>query len=248
MFYVVDNGQMDHFASLFSVLRQMGYEWSENLHHIRFGRIHGMSSRRGKSIFLSDVLAEAYERMAEQQKNSPNTRSFDQRVTETLAITSLFVHDMKHSRKADYDFQWEKVLNTNGEQQGSKLQYAHCRLCSLMRSNYHGVREQDLIHIIEEKDIAWETLLSEPAALTLTTRIGLFDEAIRDAFVDLEPKHIVNHLFRLCKNVSLALKKLPVKTAESERLALPRIILFAAAKYRLAEGMQLLGLQPLEEM
>ncbi len=41
--------------------------------HLKFGRIVGMSTRRGNAIFLDDVLNEAKERALSAIKSSPST-------------------------------------------------------------------------------------------------------------------------------------------------------------------------------
>ena len=43
--------------------------------HLRFGRIIGMSSRRGDAIFLDDILNEAKTRALEAIKTSPSKNS-----------------------------------------------------------------------------------------------------------------------------------------------------------------------------
>lgn len=56
MLYIVDNGQADHFNSLFEMGRRIGIEGAE---HIKFGRIKKMSTRKGNVVFLKDILDEA---------------------------------------------------------------------------------------------------------------------------------------------------------------------------------------------
>lgn len=41
-FYVVDNGQHDHFAAIKSVVNQLGFDGDKNIQHVKFGRIRGM--------------------------------------------------------------------------------------------------------------------------------------------------------------------------------------------------------------
>ena len=46
---------------------RLGMEWAGRLRHVQFGRVRGMSTRRGNVVFLSDILDEAFERMREKQ-------------------------------------------------------------------------------------------------------------------------------------------------------------------------------------
>ena len=79
-------------------------------------------------------------------------------------------------------------------------------------------------------------------------QISRFDEFLRDSYVDLEPHHLVRHLFLLCDAASRALKALRVRDAEDEATADARLCLFAAARAVAKEAMQILGLRPLSKM
>lgn len=70
MLYVVDNGQADHFNALFQTATALDNRLNDKLHHVKFGRIHGMSTRQGNAIFLRDVLNEARDVMREKRSLS----------------------------------------------------------------------------------------------------------------------------------------------------------------------------------
>lgn len=72
MYYVVDNAQTDHFNALKYILHEMDKPWAHRLHHVKFGRIHGMSTRKGTSVFLSDILDEIKTITLERQVASPS--------------------------------------------------------------------------------------------------------------------------------------------------------------------------------
>lgn len=67
MYYVVDNAQTDHFSNLKQVLNKMELPWVDRLTHIKYGRVRGMSTRKGTAVFLEDILNEAREVMKEKQ-------------------------------------------------------------------------------------------------------------------------------------------------------------------------------------
>ena len=72
MFYIVDNAQAQHFASLFTVLSKMHFPWASSLKHVKFGRIRGMSTRKGSVVFLNDILDECRDIMTLKQQESPS--------------------------------------------------------------------------------------------------------------------------------------------------------------------------------
>lgn len=74
MFYVVDHGQSDHFQALFDMGRRMDVPEIGGVEHIKFGRIQGMSTRRGNVVFLKDILDEARDIMQQKQVESASKR------------------------------------------------------------------------------------------------------------------------------------------------------------------------------
>lgn len=71
IFYVVENGQTDHFKACFQTTSKLNEEIKESkLKHVKFGRIHGMSTRKGQAVFLKDLLDEACDIMHEKQLKS----------------------------------------------------------------------------------------------------------------------------------------------------------------------------------
>lgn len=72
MFYLADNSQHDHFAALKIILQKLELPWASNIEHVKFGRVRGMSSRKGQAVFLKDILDESRELMVQKQIESPS--------------------------------------------------------------------------------------------------------------------------------------------------------------------------------
>lgn len=68
LFYIVDNSQSKHFYLLKSIITQINSKI--NVHHVPFGRIHGMSSRKGEGVLLDQLLNEAKSIMSLKRKYS----------------------------------------------------------------------------------------------------------------------------------------------------------------------------------
>lgn len=73
MLYVVDSSQANHFKALFGILSSMQLPWASSLKHVKFGRIQGMSTRKGSVVFLTDILDEIRDVMATRQQDSHST-------------------------------------------------------------------------------------------------------------------------------------------------------------------------------
>ena len=254
MIYVVEKAQSEHFKNLFSILDKLDLNWSHRLEHVSFGRIKGMSSRKGTSVFLSDILDEGKMKMIEQQKKSPNTKVLINdddyhEIADVLAISAIVCNDLKQRKNKDYTFDWENVLHSKGDS-GIKLQYTHARLTSLLLNmsllnEKYEYEETILEQLIDQKTF---TTLVEQEAIDLVHVISLFEEIVYASYCQLEPCILVNYLYKLCNVTSKALKKLGVKTAPHQQAANERLILFASSRVILKTGMKILGLKPLNRI
>ena len=59
MIYVISAQQDLHLAQFFKVLQLIGYEWANNLEHVNYGLVLGMSTRKGTFVFLDQIIREA---------------------------------------------------------------------------------------------------------------------------------------------------------------------------------------------
>uniref|UniRef100_A0A182NNR0 Probable arginine--tRNA ligase, mitochondrial n=1 Tax=Anopheles dirus TaxID=7168 RepID=A0A182NNR0_9DIPT len=240
--YVVENGQSDHFNSLNEIAHLLDLAYAPGIEHIKFGRIHGMSTRRGKVVFLKDILHEAQQLVQEKQRESPNTKTNpadNPDVCDILGTSAVIINDLKQRRMKDYDFDWAKILRMEGDS-GIKLQYTHCRLASLLRAQSSA---EEILNI----DCDAGALL-EPEALEMVCQLANFQPICYQAQEAAEACILVSYLFRLCKSINQALKALPVKQEDDRNKRQQRILLFSKSKLVLHTGMELLGLRPLEEM
>jgi len=241
MYYVVDNDQQSHFKNVFHILDKLGHSWSQQCQHIRFGKILGMSTRKGSMVTVEELLREAKAVMVESQLKSRNTRVEGvegDATADIMAVSALITLDLSKKRVKDYKFSWERALASS-----SKLQYSHARLFSLIDAC------SPLLPSLDEGNIATEAL-TEPEALELAFQIARWEEVLSLGATTLEPQHIVTFLFNLASSTSKALGALQVKTIveTSPDVARARLLLFACAKKVLGEGMKVLGLIPLDQV
>jgi len=134
--YVVAIQQSAYFKQLFSVLRRIGFEWHNRLAHVAFGMLHladkKMSTRSGDFISLEEVLLKSIDlsRQAIQEKNPELAGKED--VARQVGVGAIIFGDLVNRRTNDITFDWEKILNFNGET-GVYLQYAYARARSMLR-------------------------------------------------------------------------------------------------------------------
>ncbi|EFN87805.1 Probable arginyl-tRNA synthetase, mitochondrial [Harpegnathos saltator] len=238
MYYVVDNTQAGHFSNLLEILKQMEIPWVERLKHIRFGRIHGMRTRKGNVMFLEDILNTARDTMKQRQLDSPTTKvpmNLTDNSSDILGISAMMINDLKKDRQRDYTFDWDAAFDLKGNT-GVKLQYTHCRLVNLER-NCGAILTSE----------CEPSLLQEEVVDDLILLIAKFDEVILKSYKEMEPCVLTAYLFKLSNTVNRAFKTLRVKDEPTD-VASQRLLLFHVAKNVLAQGMRLLGLTPLEKM
>ncbi|KAK4876901.1 hypothetical protein RN001_009407 [Aquatica leii] len=237
MYYVVENGQNDHFNALKGLLHKMELPWCDRIKHIKFGRIRGMSTRKGKVVFLKDLLNETRELMIQKQIESPNTKVpiTDGEISDVLGVSCVIVNDLKQRRQKDYEFSWDRALQVQGDS-GVKLQYTHCRLCNLEEKS-------GAIPVQECKP----NYLEQPDVTVLVRELARFPDILYTAQVQMEACVLVTYLFHLCNHINRVFKVLQVKDQEPE-LASQRLLLFSSARNVLGQGMKILGLKPLTKM
>lgn len=240
-YYVVDRSQAEHFRRLALVLKQLGVEWSDRVQHVSFGRIRGVSSRKGvgEGMLLDDLLNEAVHRARHSMDQAPTTRVQDetsaQLVAEQLGLAAVVVNFLRGRRNRDITFDWHQALHAAGDS-GVSLQYAHARLCSLEEKAGLSVEREAAVDVLQE-----------PCALALAVQVARFEEVVCSAVHQLEPCIVTQYLFVLSHAIGRAAKELPVKN-QAVPLAQARLLLFHAARVTLAQGMRLLGVEPLKAM
>ncbi|XP_042359534.1 probable arginine--tRNA ligase, mitochondrial [Plectropomus leopardus] len=237
MIYVTDSSQANHFHQLFHILLAMGHSWADRCQHVPFGRVRGMKTRSGEVVFLEDVLDEARARMLHNMSQAKTTKEMDdpEDTAQKVGISALIVQDFKGPLQSDYTFDWDRMLQAQGDT-GVFLQYTHARLCSLIRMN-EGV----------DAAVSDPSLLLEQTSITILQHLLRYDEVLYQSAQDLQPKHLLNFLLKLCHLIASAHKELPVKGSPQD-VAQARLRLFSGACSVLANGMRILGITPVDKM
>jgi arginyl-tRNA synthetase len=136
LLYVVGAEQTLHFQQVFAVLRKMGADWQEQCRHVAFGLIkyegRKMSTRKGKVVFLDEVLDEAVSKaLGVIEAKNPALPQKEQ-VAEAIGVGAILFGDLKNRRMLSVDFNLEEALSFEGET-GPYLQYTYARILSLLR-------------------------------------------------------------------------------------------------------------------
>ncbi len=136
--YVVGSAQKLHFQQWMKITELMGHEWAKDCVHVDFGMVAleegSLSTRKGRVVFLEDVLAKAVE-MAQEiiEQKSPHLED-KETVAKQIGVGAVIFQELSNNRIKDYTFSWEKTLAFEGET-GPYVQYTHARACSVLRKS-----------------------------------------------------------------------------------------------------------------
>jgi arginyl-tRNA synthetase len=236
--YVVGSEQKLHFRQLFKVLELAG-EDKEKFVHADFGLFRfpegKMSTRKGKVIFLEDVLDKAITLASKiiEAKN-PDLKN-KKEVAIQVGVGAIIFADLSNDRTRNIDFDWDRMLSFDGET-GPYLQYTHARASSILRKANIKVSSKinfSLLNLDEEKAVI--RLLYD------------FPEKIVKVAETYKPHHIANHLISLAQAFNEFYHKCPVISERDEQMN-ARLLLVDSVRQVLENGLRLLGIKAPDEM
>lgn len=243
--YVVASQQDLHFKQLFKVMELMGNQWAQNCIHVQFGMVSlaegTLSTRKGRVVFLEDVLNKAVEKTREVVVEKGVVSENIDRVAEEVGIGAVVFNELAHNRIKDYTFDWDKVLNFEGET-GPYVQYTHARSCSLLRK-----AGKDMVYKAKNLDnIDYEKLTSN-TMYELAKLIHNMPEVIKEAADRYEPSVITRHVVKIAQGFNRFYNEERILQGDATG-TVSRLTLVIATKNAIKNGLALLGIKAPERM
>ena len=240
--YVTSYEQILHFKQVFETAKLLGLDrkYTDGLTHVPFGMVQlktgKMSTREGNIIKLEDLLNEAISRVSKiiEEKNS-NLENKEE-VAKKVGIGAVIFNDLYNSRIKDEIFDWDTMLNFNGET-GPYLQYMYVRTNSVLE-------KVDKLPEINEVDI---NLLQDNASVNLIKEMYNFGNTVKQAAEKNEPYIISRYLINIAQLFSSFYNENKI-ICEDEKLQAARIYLTYCTNMLLKKGAKLLGIQMPERM
>ena len=234
--YVAGGEQTGHFKQLKQVLKKMGYDWSDNIHHIPFGLItqggKKLSTRKGNVVFLDQVLKDAVS-LAEQQieEKNPNLSNKKQ-VAHDVGVGAVVFHDLKNDRMDNFDFDLEEVVRFEGDT-GPYVQYTNARAQSILRK--------------ANKEISMDNLsLNDDWSFAVAKALADFPAIVEKASEKFEPSIIAKYALDLSKKFNKYYANVRILDEDDQLNA--RLALVQATSIVLTEALRLLGVNAPKEM
>ena len=240
--YVTSYEQVLHFKQVFEVAKLLGLDekYTNGLEHVSFGMVllpeGKMSTREGNIIKLEELLNEAISRAKEiiEQKN-PDLENKEE-VAKKVGIGAVIFNDMSASRIKDEVFDWNTILNFQGET-GPYIQYTYVRTKSVL---------EKARYLPKIEDVNTENL-SDDYSMAIFKLIYNFEDVLVQVTDKNEPSILARYLIDLAKAYSSFYNENKI-IVEDKEVQDARIYLTYATSEVLKQGANLLGIEMPEKM
>lgn len=215
-----------YFNQLYELEKMLGWVKDGQRIHVRHGLYRfkdmKMSTRKGNTIWLEDVLHEAVSKAKNLGK-----KDITEKTAESIGIGALKWNDLKRDSVSDIVFEWDDILNMDGNS-GPYMQYAYARTQNILK----GI------------DVESASLPSEisPEEELLLKKLTHFPEVILNANETLSTSMLCNYLYELAKEFSVFYEKHRVLNIEDKTVENFRLALTAGVGQVLKNGLNLLGI------
>lgn len=236
--YVVGGEQTNHFKQLKAVLKEAGYDWSDDMVHVPFGMVtqggKKFSTRKGHVVKLEMALDEAVDRAEKQiEAKNPNLENKEE-VAKQVGVGAVKFYDLKTDRNNGYDFDLDEMVSFEGET-GPYVQYAHARIQSILRKANRKVNIDNISLVVSDAE-AWE----------IVKALKEFPNIVKRAADNYEPSIIAKYAISLAQAFNKYYAH--VRILEDDAQLDGRLALISATSIVLKEALRLLGVAAPENM
>ncbi len=244
--YVVGSEQEYHFKCLFAILKALGYEWARNCYHLSYGMVYlpegKMKSREGKIVDADDLIAAMIAwRKPKSAGVIPEAGFLMQEVknrAEKIGVGAIKFYLLRVRPTLSINFDPAESISFDGFT-GPYCQYAYARICGILEKAKNRQRA------LQDPDFS---LLGNSEEVQLLQKLIEFPQEVKCAVEDLNPSKIAGHVFNTAKAFNQFYNKHPVLKAENEQFVAARLALIKATAVVLKNGLNLLGVEVLENM
>ena len=241
--FVVGSEQKLHFRQLFKILELIGFKNIDGCYHLAYGMIYlpegKMKSREGTVIdadnIVEDMISLAKKEI--QKRHDLDKKEIDKRA-EQIGMGALIFFILKYDALKDFVFNPKESISFEGET-GPYIQYAHARICSILRKSRIKVE-----NLIKDANLS---LLKEKEETELIKLLGKFPELVENAASSYRPSLISRYLLDLSQGFN-EFYHIHQILKEKEEVKNTRILLIYCIRQVLKNGLNLLGIEAPEKM
>ncbi|WBW99806.1 arginine--tRNA ligase [Oceanirhabdus sp. W0125-5] len=246
--YIVAYQQDLHFKQLFKILELMGYEWAKDCIHVGHGMINlgegTLSTRKGCSVWLEDVLNKAVDKALEIIEEKNPTLNNKEEAAKKIGVGAIVYEQIANKIIKDHTFKWEEALSFTGET-APYIQYAYVRGNKVLNK----IGELDLLStegtfIHEKIDYS---VLSDNESKKLISILEGFQQVVKESCIDNEPSYLARYTVKLAQAFNKFYNANRVIN-EEETIKITRGIVIKATLQVISNACSLMGIELLDEM
>ena len=249
MVYVVGNEQDHHFNVLFGVLGDLDARLKNRLFHLSYGMVElpqgRMKSREGTVVDADDLMDNLRdEALLVGRENWPELAEDELlRRAEAIGLSGLKFYLLKFAPATTFTFDPRQSIKPEGET-GVYCQYAYARAGSILRK-----LGESLAATQESQGEPDWTALEAPQARAVISALLRFPGEVRAAATELKPSLLTKATYELARAFAAFYNHADCRVIGAEPGARDaRAALVQAARRVLKSGLDLLGIETLEEM
>ena len=241
--YTVGNEQDYHFKVLFLILKKLGFDWAENLHHLSYGMVDlpegKMKSREGTIVDADDLMTEMSDTAREISQELGKLDNYNEdektKLYKTIGLGALKYYILKVDPKRRILFNPKESIDFNGNT-GPFIQYTYARIQSILRkADFDYTKEISKIEL-------------HPKEKELIKQIQNFPEVIQNSAKNLSPALIANYTYDLVKDYNSFYQSVPILGSDNETEKILRTQLSNKVGYIIKSAFKLLGIDVPQRM
>lgn len=239
--YVVGSEQDFYFKQLFKILEILGFDKTEQLHHLSYELVldenmNKFSSRLGNAPLYSNLAEKAKSKARKKVKknNKELSDSKQKELANKIAVGAMLYLMLHKSNNKRIAFDLEEALSFEGDT-GPYLQYALVRAKKILDKAQSNPSHTNL------------ELLTSSSEYELVKKIARYPSFIEKSASTYSPHIIANYAFDLAKLFSTFYEKCPVLKADN-KIRKARLALVKAFAQVLKDNLRLLGIEEVDRM
>lgn len=242
--YVVGNEQDYHFKVLFLILKKLGKEWSDGLHHLSYGMVDlpsgKMKSREGTVVDADDLMADmivaAKEKTEELGKTDNLSETEKNELYTTLGLGALKFFILKVDPQKRMLFNPEESIDLQGDT-GPFVQYTYARIQSMFRAA-----------LAEDVNASYSIDSARESEINLIKKLLDYEAEVLKAASTYSPAIIIAYALQLAKAFNRLYNDVSILKESNADLRRFRLKLAGETAATIKQLLSLIGMQCPERM
>lgn len=237
--WIVGDEQVHHFKILFAIMKELGYKWADDLHHLVYGMVNlpsgKMKSREGTVVDADNLFDEMFElakqATLERYSEGEIPADIDKRA-EIIGLGALKFMLLKFNPRTTIMFDPKASIKFEGDT-GPYVQYVCARINSILKK----AAEQSIT--FSDSEINWE-LLNTKWERELAVLAAYYPQTLLTSAEKLDCSALTTYLIDLAKAYNSFYRECSVLNAETLDLKKARLALSSAIKTIIRDGLTVL--------